>query len=392
MAQAAFIIFVIGFAMTSWLTMQKQQMTDDWAEKAARHFSTVTQIAASRMYEMGSNFVTAPNYAAGTAPTPGSLDWLKDPNNCSIATIPALPNKENGDPVSRSFLPCDFSDTSVWGHNYSITWNTAYPGTTMEIQLGGAPFQIDGEVRPEVGGKIAAKAEKFTYTQLGDSTLDLMISYNFDPSTGTLTATVDRTAAFSADPYLRVDGTNMMDATASIEWGNGMEIKPDNDEMHISATDGVFIFDETTIEADTTVKGQLTVEGPTNTASIDDGFLSIEDGVVEGTKVNGSFDALLSRAVFDYRVLESGDTVTKPSCPASSTPQIFAAASSVPVGEGMYIQIYGGGSVAGDVKRFRARADDLGSQWQVWAEAYISGTWRKLAGSDGELRAAIKCT
>src|SRR5690625_4331193 len=110
--KAGFILTAVSVATMGWFSYQQKQQEVDMAERSAAHLATVAQATASRMFEMGQNFIDAPGY--GFSPPVDNLLWLKNPTECPDPTIPALPEKENGDPVQNSFLPCDFVHTNVF--------------------------------------------------------------------------------------------------------------------------------------------------------------------------------------------------------------------------------------------------------------------------------------
>jgi|GEM_PF-2350405 len=389
--------FAVAAATAAWLNLQKQTIEDDWVSNAAAHLAQYTQAAASRQFEMGSQFVLAGGYATGTPPAAGML-WLKNPATCSLAGIPALPNDEAGNPVDDSFVPCDFSDENIYGHTYTTSWTTTYPGTRMTIQLGTVPFTIKGERRDDLAALLAIRAQRHSQAGIGDSTLDVFVRYDFDPATATLTAVVDRSAPFAPDPHLRVDGTNMMDAAAPIRWASGLAITPNGTAMEVTAPGGINLQNDTTFAGNAVLtSGNLTVTAGNVTVTAGDlevtaGTATVREGKVTGVKIDGTVDASLTHAVYDYRINQSGDVINKPTCLAGSTPQVFVAAASVPTGDGMLIVDSGGSSHAGNVQRFRTTADDLGNSWRVWAEVYINGSWIKLGAAEGDLRSSIKCT
>lgn len=377
-AQAGFVLTAVSVAMMGWFSYQQKQQEVDMAERSASHLAAVAQAAAGRMFEMGENFITAPGYN-GTPPGPGDrLLWLKNPNTCTgVSGIPALPEKENGEPVQNSFLPCDFEDTNPLGLQYRISWDLTYPHTQMIVRVreaGSDEFLINGQRRDEIAGMIASRAYRHSHAGLGEGTQDVMISYRYDPDLNELTATIDRTASAMADAFLRIDGENEMDAAAPIRWGNGMSITPDTDDMVLAAPGSLFIRNDTTVE----------------------GELTMDDGLVTDLTINGGH-ARLSQGVYHYSVVNSGQYINKPSCPSGSTPHVHVTFASIPVGDGMSMTLLSG-TRNGDVKRVRARAVDAsGNRWQVLAEAYITnggaatGSWYTLGGDDGWLRSAVKC-
>ncbi|MBY4677947.1 hypothetical protein [Marinobacterium arenosum] len=391
MVYATMILLAISLATASFIKLQQRDLERDFAANAAVHFAQYSQAAASRMFEMGSQFTVAAGYAGGAPPAAGAL-WLKNPAACAIGGIPTLPNDEAGNPVDDSFVPCDFDDQNIYGHSYTTSWTTVYPGTRMTIQLGPVPFTINGERRDDLGGLIAIKAQALSNAGLGDSTLDVLLRYDFNPTTGALTATIDRTSPFAVDPHLRIDGSNMMDAAAPIRWASGLAITPNGTAMELSAPGGITVQNDATFNGDVEVAtGDVTVTAGDLILSA--GTATMVDGQLTGVQIDGAFNAVLSHAVYDQRINRSGDTVNKPTCPSGSTPQIFVAAASVPTGEGMMIVDSSGVSRSGSIQRFRTSADDLGSQWQVWAEVYLDSTgWIKLHSSEGDLRSSIKCT
>ena len=382
--QIALVLLIMSAITHQFLGLQTQAREADLTANAAAHFAQVTQATASRVFELGSRVLVETGYAAGAPPgVAGSMDWLKNPATCGIPTIPALPSDEAGNPVDDSFLPCDFADTDIWGNGYGITWTLIYPGTRATIVVGAVPFTVGGVRRDDIGGAMALKAQSYSLAGIGDSTLDLIINYDFDPATSTLSAVIDRSAGFAADPHLRIDGTNEMDAAAPIRWANGMSITPNGTTMEIVATGGINLLNDTDITGDLGVTGDMDVST---------GDVSMNDGTLESVQIEGAFDAQLSRAVYDQRINQSGDVVDQPTCPTGMNPQIFVAAASVPTGDAMIITDSGGATHTGNVIRFRTTAVDLGAQWQVWAEVFMNSSWVRLAAAEGDVRSSIKCT
>lgn len=377
MIYVSMILAAVAIATAAWATLMRDQLEVDMTETAAAHAAQVVSAVGSRLFEMESTITTSTGYTTGSPPT-STLLWLKNPATCSTAGIPTVPNDEEGNAVDNSFLPCDFSDVNVFGHSYTISWTTTYPGTVATIQIGSVPFTVNGVRRNDIAGAIALKANKHSMAGIGDGTMDSYIRYAYNRVSGTLTATIDRTGSFASNAFLPKDGSEPMDAAASIRWGNSMAITPNGTNMEISVAAGSTI----TLQNDMIVNGNVTVNGT----------VTMTDGVVTGVLVDGVNQALLSQAVYSYYINDSGDTVDKVSCPAGGTPQIFVAAASVPVGEAMAVVTDTGATVSGNISRFRTAADDLGTQWQVWAEVYINGGWQRIASSEGQLRSAVKCT
>ncbi len=375
--QLAIAVLLMSLLMSQFYGLLATDQEQDRTEVAAVHLAQVTQAVASRMFEMGSRFVSDTDYLGGAPPgPPGSLAWLKNPATCSLPGLPAVPNDERDQPVEQSFLPCDFTDTDLFGNGYTVRWDLRYPGTRTTLVVGDVPFVVEGERRDDIGGAIALKAARHSLAGFGESTLDEIVRYHFDPDTATLSAIIDRMAGFAADPHLRIDGGNPMDAGAGIVWGNGMAITPNGAAMALAAEGGIELLNNTSIA------GELTVAG-TGT---------LHNAVITGVQVAGVAPAHATHAVYDQRLNRSGDVVDKPTCPAGSVAQIFVAAASVPTGDGVVVTSSVGAHVSGDIKRFRTTADDLGAQWQVWAEVFMNDGWIPLAAAEGDLRSSIKCT
>ncbi|WP_146074256.1 hypothetical protein [Pokkaliibacter plantistimulans] len=196
------------------------------ATASAANFAKVANAVAARLFELGPRFTAV--YPLGTPPTTNLL-WLKDPNNCLLSGIPSLPLKENGQPVSASFIPCNTPDTDNWGNTYSISWAGTYPLLTISIQLGGTPYRVNGIDRGDIGGLISLAAANYsTATTLGYSGA-VFVGYNYSATTNQLVATVQRTGSALDDGRLNTDGSNSMDSTAPIHWGNGMSVDPETD-------------------------------------------------------------------------------------------------------------------------------------------------------------------
>ncbi len=199
-----------------------------------------------------------------------------------------------------------------------------------------------------------------------------------DAATGTVQTSIAKPGTEPAlDALLPRDGSRPMVDGAKIWWSSGAEIQQIGNTLALTGPD------EVVLNGDVSVSQDLEVLNGTITA---------QDGLITSTQIDGSLDALLSRAVYDVRINQSGDIVTKPTCPAGATAQIFVAAASAPTGEAMLVTNSSGASVPGDIKRFRANADSFATTWQVWVEVFISGSWVRLAASEGDVRSTIKCT
>ena len=374
-AAIIFSIMLIGFT-----NMQLQKIENDKADTAANQLVKVTHTVAARLFELGGTLAVRIGYTGGRPPgAVGSLLWLKDPNNCSLANIPSLPNDADGNPVDSSFLPCDFSDTNIFGQSYTISWSGSYPNTIATIQLGNVPFDVEGRPRPDIGGAIALRANALTQAGLGDATLDLMIDYRYQPQTQQLTGVISRTSGANADPFLRIDGTNQMDRQASIRWGgSGISIGPDttDDSKLIMEASGGF-----EIQGDTLIDGELTV---TRTAEAKD-FI-IGDVTIGGNKVKAS------QAVFDERIITSGSSVTKPTCPGGSTAQITAVPVRYPVGASTTIRDLNGNRHTGSVNKIEIRTTDSANSWTVTLRTSIGRRgWINVSGQDASLKVSLKC-
>lgn len=128
------------------------------------------------------------------------------------------------------------------------------------------------------------------------------------------------------------------------------------------------------------------------------GSIELRDGVVKSGDVFiddltiGGNAVPMSRGVYDVRILSPGDIVPMPSCPTGATPQIFVSTQSSPVGEDMAVETTSG-DVSGDVLRFNAFAENLGTSWRVRQRVYLKpGGWFDMAPGSGILFALMKCT
>ncbi|WP_415913049.1 prepilin-type N-terminal cleavage/methylation domain-containing protein [Neptuniibacter sp. QD37_11] len=149
------------------------------------------------------------------------------------------------------------------------------------------------------------------------------------------------------------------------------------------------------VKGDTNLNGNLEVKGditlPAGSIDASSGNIKMFSAEVGSVLIDGSSPAQLGAAVFDQRINRSGDYVNKPICPPGRTPQIFVAAASVPTGSAMLVGTTSG-TIAGDVKRFRTTAENVGTRWRVWAEVFMNSRWYKLNAADGDLRSSIKCS
>lgn len=376
------IALIVIAGLTSQYFEQQQRLQEhNQAEAAAKHFAQYTQAAASRMFEMGSNFITEPGYALGAPPAAGAL-WLLSPADCARAGIPALPSTESGQPVSRSFLPCDFIDETPFGQTYTTSWTLVYPGTRMTIQ---SPFLYEGFQRDDLGGQVAASAKAESAAGFGDSTMDVFLDYNYDPATGTLTATVDRTGPFAADPHIRRDGTTPFDETAVISWSGpgNKSIAPNGDQLDINADGGI------NLKNNVVINGNLEVTG----------IITTRDVIISSVLVEGVFPARVSRMPFTSQIVKSGDLVPQDTCLAAlagdpvPVAQVNLDLHETPTGDGMLIETTTG-TISGDVLKTRVGADPVGNQWQLWVEVFVRQTnsWHRLTADGGEIRAETKCT
>ncbi len=297
--------------------------------------------SAHRAGVMGSQFKQAlraliVNDGAGIATgTFTGVGWLKDSGSCAGAT------------GSSRYLPCEFPNFLPLNLAYQ-TVVTSVGGVVTATVTFGVP-SLGGNTAPTLAGEVVAAINGTALDYSTPATQTYYAASN-DVTTGAITMIV--TNAPENLEFLKRDGSVL--PTADFDWNNFSIRNVDDVELN--------------------------------------GTLTAQDGVITGIQIDGSFDARLTRAVYDVRINRSGDFVNKPICPSGSTAQIFVAAASAPTGEAMLVTNSSGAPVAGDVKRFRTVADSYPTRWQVWLELFISSSWVRMAAAEGDLRSTIKCT
>lgn len=160
--------------------------------------------------------------------------------------------------------------------------------------------------------------------------------------------------------------------------------------------------DVANIESLTDMTGYIETSGNQLTStgdvfSADQGNLTLRDGtvnagdvVIDDIRIGGG-SVPVSRAVFDMRSIRPNTTVPKPVCPVGSSSQIHLAVAQQPLSASNGLQTTSG-TRAGNLLSSRARAVNSGSNWVVYLEANIDGTWYRLASSEGLLQVSPKCT
>lgn len=340
-------------------------------------------------------------------------------NWSSISSVATATNAYTIDPAdlkSQGFLRTNFQVQSPFGQDYGIGVIGSPSGQLTAVILGHGG-------RPGTG--VLTGSDLVTATKIIPETAQkLGISGGFIPYQATPGANASLIEGVGGVWTLDVSGIGNL---SSLPAGSGslasvnhfVDGAVNNDYLHrrdigipelnrMQTTLDMDGNDIDNVESLTNMTGHIHTSGteladdvngnPVNAFVADRGSIELRDGVVKSGDVFiddmtiGGNAVPMSRGVYDVRILSPRDIVPMPSCPAGSVPQIFVSTQSSPVGEGMVVETTSGNR-SGDVLRFNAFADDLGTSWRVRQRVYLSpGGWFDMASGSGILFALIKCT
>lgn len=357
----------LGIAAIYW----KDAKEDDRAVRAGHELAQMTNAVSEWMALNGRDDAVLPT---GTTINRVGVNWLK-PTTCpgGLVTNPA-----NG------FLPCDFgaypgvgagatfSTPMFSDYQASITRN----GSSVRSTVSYIPV-MPGNERNRLG-YIAGVISK-TAGSLGQrpSMPSLTSNRTFHSNVSLATATagvpyqipfnVATTADFGRVTAVISDQTNT-DIWLRVDGGNSMQAA-----LRMNGND---ILDAHNIGADGTV---VVTDGTPGNA---DGIVIADNvGILDATLPNGD-NPMASQGVYYMSVISPGASVTKPTCPTGSTPQIFATPQSLKRSTG---------STVYPIHAFDINVTDSGASWTVNARVLNSNVGWGNADADSKIMVSAKC-
>jgi type II secretory pathway pseudopilin PulG len=168
--------------------------------------------------------------AAGAAVPFGNyngIGWLQSAATCAGATGP------------DDFLPCGFYPALPWNLQYNTTIAQNGVGRVQAITTLGTPTMgAGGGPLMNFGAALIRSAQAYVgISQLRAQNLVGITSYNIDLNTNTLFAQVD--TAVNVDPWLRIDGSNSMQANLNVGGNDVVNARDLNASRDVNATNNV---------------------------------------------------------------------------------------------------------------------------------------------------------
>jgi prepilin-type N-terminal cleavage/methylation domain-containing protein len=318
--------------------------------------------------------------AAGAAVPYGNytgIGWLQNAATCAGATGP------------DDFLPCGFDPWLPMNLQYNTTIAPNGVGRVQAITNLGTPNMGGGPMMAFGATLIRAAQAYVGISQLRAQNLVGITSYTVDLATNTLIAQVD--TSVNVDPWLRIDGSNSMQANLNVGGNDVVNARDLNASRDVNATSNVRaangraeLWNSGPEGAVLTLRGangqQVHVQNINGTFRLLNNPWNAElmrvdqsanltagrdvsangnnwggDVRVGNTWVPGVGVMSLSGAMQGAQVLDNPGWFQKPAnCPPGTTPKIFAAA----------VQINNNG-LAEPIGALQTRAVDYGSQWRL---------------------------
>ncbi|RMG80354.1 MAG: prepilin-type N-terminal cleavage/methylation domain-containing protein [Chloroflexi bacterium] len=200
------VLIVASIIMTLWVQRESRQFDYQHARGiVAQRLAEFANAVRSRLA-----FPNAPADFAAPTQTIAGVNWLKENGTCAGGTAPT------------QFLPCDFPDTlpGTGGMSFTTTITNTAGRLSAVVTVagpGGVGYRAHNRVRVDLAGEAASAAMGFARTSFTPAGLITFMDIQSDPATGVITISVDTTP--NADPWLRTDGNNTMNADITFSGG-----------------------------------------------------------------------------------------------------------------------------------------------------------------------------
>lgn len=193
---------VLGVSMTVLVATMGgkfEDLRDTQAKELGVRVAQYTQALGHYMSERG--LATPPGTFAGTA-------WLKDGATCP------------GGAGTAPYLPCNFPDVFPYGMTVATTVAPGVDTVVATTVVGPNPLAVSGRRRGDLAGLAVTTARTTAPStqRAAGAALAEMIEYEVN-ALGQIESRVDMAAA--ADPWLRLDGSNAMQANLDMD-GNDL--------------------------------------------------------------------------------------------------------------------------------------------------------------------------
>jgi prepilin-type N-terminal cleavage/methylation domain-containing protein len=201
------VLAVLGTILTIVASVFETYREKDDMSDLAGEIAIVANATTSYVFDLGPAIPVGPTTYAG-------VDWLRD----STCGGPATTAPGEG------YLSCNF--TADLAPRYGLGYQTVVtrdPASNnlvvADISITGAPVNYDGVDRLDLSGT-AMRIARGRYANqstkdISDTTLDLYIDYQYDPTTGAMNIVVDN-ASDGSDPFLSITGQNEMQADLDV--------------------------------------------------------------------------------------------------------------------------------------------------------------------------------